>query len=203
VRCFCFRSQDNNNNIITDSDRKKIHQILCEFGLDPSDYIFSLSEEQTSDHFPAFSKHSPQKKSSNSRPQSLITSGRPLTYVQQPPPPPPVINRQASKTKDMSQGQYSSRRAPPPPPSSAPHYDSNTNDSDLSAEQYLRQIDTFDNPPVKVLKPNTENLVYRKDIRIRYLQPPTPPPPAPIIIRERQLPPNPPESVRIKFLPMH
>ncbi|CAF1289141.1 unnamed protein product, partial [Didymodactylos carnosus] len=63
-----------------------------------------------------------------------------------------------------------------------------------SADHYLQQIGSHDNPPVRVVKPNTQNLVYRKEIRIRYLQPPTPPPPAPIIIREKQAPPHPPQS---------
>lgn len=93
------------------------------------------------------------------------------------------------------------RRTPPPPPSpppspSFPQYDSNTEGPKLSAEHYLRQMESQDNPPVKVVKPNSQNLVYRKEIRIRYLQPPTPPPPAPIIIREKYIPPDPPESVR-------
>jgi hypothetical protein len=96
----------------------------------------------------------------------------------------------------MAQQETAARRTPPPLPSSSVlHYDSNTNDPNLSAEQYLRQINSQDNPPVKVVKPNAQNVVYRKEIRIRYLQPPTPPPPAPIIIREKHVPPNPPESV--------
>ncbi len=93
----------------------------------------------------------------------------------------------------MNQPGTSARRTPPPPPS-LPN-DSQGNNSSLSAEQYLRQIDSQDNPPVKVVKPNSQNVVYRKEIRIRYLQLPTPPPPAPIIIREKHIPPNPPESV--------
>lgn len=92
---------------------------------------------------------------------------------------------------------------PPPPPPPVPQattlaqIDSNKDESNLSAEYYLNHINSLDNPPVKVVKPNSQELVYRKEIRIRYLQPPTPPPPAPIIIREKQLPPRPPESVRI------
>jgi hypothetical protein len=91
----------------------------------------------------------------------------------------------------------SPRRTPPPPPT---HFASHHHDSSLSAEHYLRQINSSDNPPVKVVKPSTQNVVYRKEIRIRYLQPPTPPPPAPIIIREKHVPPRPPESVRIDLL---
>ena len=98
----------------------------------------------------------------------------------------------------MAQQTTSPRRTPPPPPTlpSASYIDTNVNESNLSAEQYLRQINSQDTPPVKVVKPNAQNVVYRKEIRIRYLQPPTPPPPAPIIIREKHVPPNPPESVR-------
>lgn len=194
---FRFRShQDSSNdkNTTIKSDRNKIHQILSEFGLDPSDYTFNPSNEQTSDPPSAFSRYTPRSRTS-------IRSGRPLSYVQQPPPT-PIINRQALTPYDMTQQGTSSRRTPPPPPipdsSSIPHYDSNTKDPNLSAEHYLRQIDSRDNPPVKVIKPNAQDVVYRKEIRIRYLQPPTPPPPAPIIIREKHIPPNPPESVRKK-----
>ncbi len=182
---FRFRSHEdssNDKNTIIETDRNKIHRILLEFGLDPRDYIFNSSQEQTSDQSSAFFKYSP----------TSITSGRPLTYAQQ---PPPNIDRQVSN--DMTQQRPSSRRTPPPPPS--PDYDSNTTDPNLSAEHYLRQINSQDNPPVKVVKQNSQNVVYNKEIRIRYLQPPTPSPPAPIIIREKHAPPNPPESVRKKI----
>ena len=164
---------------------------MSEFGLDPIDYIFDSSNQQTSDRPSAFIKYTPP-------PKTTIQSGRPLSYAQQPPPP-PVINRPifaSQSPNNMTEQGISPRRAPPPPPSSSfPQYDSNTDDPNASAEHYLRQIDSQDNPPVKVVKPNTEKLIYKKEIRIRYLQPPTPPPPAPIIIREKYLPSNPPESV--------
>ena len=38
------------------------------------------------------------------------------------------------------------------------------------------------NPQV-VYKPNNQEVVYKQNIMVRWLQPPTPPPPAPIIIR--------------------
>jgi hypothetical protein len=38
------------------------------------------------------------------------------------------------------------------------------------------------NPQV-IYKPNTQEVVYKQNIMVRWLQPPTPPPPAPIIIR--------------------
>ncbi|CAF4034010.1 unnamed protein product [Rotaria sp. Silwood2] len=195
-------SQPHNKNISCDkntakeSDRDKVSQILTEFGLDPTDYLFQSSQDLSSDHPPFLFKS--QTQTSNSQIQSLNTSDRPLAYVQQPPPPPPVINRQRSKPQspnDMAQQGSSSRRTPPPPPSlSYPPLNTSTHDSNLNAEYYFNKINSIDNPPVKVIKPNAENLVYRKEIRIRYLQPPTPPPPAPIIIREKQLPPKPPES---------
>ncbi|CAF2857811.1 unnamed protein product [Rotaria sp. Silwood2] len=60
------------------------------------------------------------------------------------------------------------------------------------------------NPQV-IYKPNNQEVVYKQNIMVRWLQPPTPPPPAPIIIREirapaetqppivcRQMPPCPP-----------
>jgi hypothetical protein len=38
------------------------------------------------------------------------------------------------------------------------------------------------NPQV-IYKPNNQEVVYKQNIMVRWLQPPTPPPPAPIIIR--------------------
>ncbi|CAF3354319.1 unnamed protein product [Rotaria sp. Silwood1] len=190
-------SQPYNNNISFDknttkeTDQDKINQIFTEFGLDPRDYIFQSSQDLISEQPELLSK---------SESQTLFTSERPLSYVQQfpPPPPPPIINRQLSQlqsSNDMTQNRSSARRTPPPPPSPAfPSFNTPIDDPNLNAEYYLNKINVIDNPPVKVLKPNTENVVYKKEIRIRYLQPPTPPPPAPIIIREKQLPSKPPES---------
>lgn len=178
---FRFRSHKNTSN----DEQNTVRRILTEFGLDPSDYIFNSSNEQPS----AFTKYSPKKK-------SPILTGRPLTYAQQPPifpPPPPILKRPT--TQLPSTNEMLPRRTPPPPPTSVPAVDSYVDESKLSAEDYLRQIQSQENPPVKVVKPNSQNVVYRKEIRIRYLQPPTPPPPAPIIIREKHIPPNPPESV--------
>lgn len=56
-----------------------------------------------------------------------------------------------------------------------------------------------DPDPIRIVKPNTQNIVYKQEVKIKYLQPPTPPPPAPIIIREKQLaapPPQPPIIIR-------
>lgn len=39
-----------------------------------------------------------------------------------------------------------------------------------------------DNPQI-VYKQNNQEVVYKQNIMVRWLQPPTPPPPAPIIIR--------------------
>jgi hypothetical protein len=254
------RDQETTSNRVT--DRTQIHRILAEVGLNPSDYIFSPlpeenpSREPTPNQPSAFSTYpSEQTRGSQQslklQSQSLFTSGRPLSYVQQPPPPPPpsqpsttqppppsnsnppppssqapikqqqgppppsqpgplfFLNQPASNTQkttsqsppDMNQHSFSPRRSPPPPPT---HITSNPQESSLSAEHYLRQINSHHNPPVKVVKPSTQNVVYKKEIRIRYLQPPTPPPPAPIIIREKHIPPNPPETVSINlFLSIH
>lgn len=177
---------DEQNNTTTETDQNSVRRILSEFGLDPSEYLFNSSTEPPSEQPSASSRYPVGKNTS-------ITSDHPATYVQQsfvPPPPPPILKRPARN--DMSQ-----RRTPPPPPlsSSVAYFDSETNDSNRSAEDYLRQINSQETPPVKVVKPNSQDVVYRKEIRIRYLQPPTPPPPAPIIIREKHVPPNPPESV--------
>lgn len=60
-----------------------------------------------------------------------------------------------------------------------------------------------DPDPITVRKANNQNIVYKQQVNIRYLQPPTPPPPAPIIIREKQCapqPPLPPIIIRFDFL---
>jgi hypothetical protein len=129
----------------------------------------------------------------------------PPTLATQSGPPPPVsissplptdrstFDKQNVAFQSMDHHALSPRRSPPPLP---PTFTSNLHESTLSAEHYLRQINSHENPPVKVVKPSTQNVVYRKEIRIRYLQPPTPPPPAPIIIREKHEAPVPPQSVR-------
>ena len=46
-----------------------------------------------------------------------------------------------------------------------------------------------DTSPIRIIKPNNQkSVIYKQQVNIRYLQPPTPPPPAPIIIREKQSP---------------
>ncbi len=110
---------------------------------------------------------------------------------------PNTQNTTSQSPNNMNPNVFSPRRSPPSPPS---HFNSHPDDSTLPAQHYLRQINSHDNPPVRVVKPSTQNVVYRKEIRIRYLQPPTPPPPAPIIIREKHIPPNPPQSVRIDLV---
>lgn len=56
-----------------------------------------------------------------------------------------------------------------------------------------------DSNPEQVRRANGDRIVYRQDIAIRYLRPPTPPAPGPIIIREirpPQLPEAPPLVIR-------
>ncbi|KAL7668537.1 hypothetical protein ACOME3_009235 [Neoechinorhynchus agilis] len=53
--------------------------------------------------------------------------------------------------------------------------------------------------PVVISKKSLQNVVFKQPISIRYLKPPTPPPPGPIVIRERRPavpPPPPPKIVR-------
>ncbi|CAF3452214.1 unnamed protein product [Rotaria socialis] len=199
------RHISNEENTTTASpNRQKVNQILNEFGLDPADYIFDSSLELTSDFSPALPKDLTQSQQLNIQ---LRSSARQHKYVQRPPPPPPIVNRQKSLSRSssgMSQTDFPAHRAPPPPPppppppaptsSSFPQRVSDKYKSNMTTQDYLQRIDTADNPPVKVVKPNTQDLIYKKEIRIRYLQPPTPPPPAPIIIREKHLPSAPPQS---------
>ncbi|CAF2516213.1 unnamed protein product [Rotaria sp. Silwood2] len=56
-----------------------------------------------------------------------------------------------------------------------------------------------DNEPLHVIKPTDQNIHYKQQVNVRFLEPPPGPEPAPIIIKERQapaLPPPPPVVVR-------
>ena len=242
------RGRDRDTSTTRITDRRQIHQVLTEVGLNPTDYLLSPPPadsspyEAASSYTSAFSAY-PSHQSLASRQQPLqsqthshFTSARPLSYVQQPAPPPPPTNTDTNPTQnppppptqsgsglpsflfnqstsnpqptaapssqpqvtsnqpaeDMSHHSYS-RRSPPLPPDCVSH----PHDSSISAEHYLRQVNSNDCPPVKVVKQCTQNVVYKKEIRIRYLQPPTPPLPAPIIIREKRIPPKPPQSVTL------
>ena len=50
-----------------------------------------------------------------------------------------------------------------------------------SMDPYANLELNHDDDPIIIKKPNTEQLVYKQNVFIRWLQPPTPPPPAPII----------------------
>ena len=77
-------------------------------------------------------------------------------------------------------------------------------DSDemLSADAERYPLSEDPNPE-HIRRPNKERITYRQDIAIRYLQPPTPPPAGPIIIREIRAPqpPEPPPLVIRQRLP--
>jgi hypothetical protein len=60
-------------------------------------------------------------------------------------------------------------------------------DAQFNSDSIINQ----DPDPVRIVKANNQNLVYKQQVNVRYLQPPTPPPPAPIIIREKQCPQEP------------
>ena len=47
--------------------------------------------------------------------------------------------------------------------------------------------------PEHIRRHNNDRITYQQDVAIRYLQPPTPPPPAPVIVREIRAP-QPPEA---------
>ncbi|CAF1197365.1 unnamed protein product [Rotaria sordida] len=49
-------------------------------------------------------------------------------------------------------------------------------------------------PPIVIRKKLPNNVTYKQNITVRYLKPPTPPPPGPLIIREVRPPPPPPQS---------
>ncbi|CAF0891784.1 unnamed protein product [Adineta ricciae] len=59
----------------------------------------------------------------------------------------------------------------------------------------IANIDTQQPPPMIIRKKATaSDMMYQQNISVRYLQPPTPPPPGPIIIREVRPPPTCPKS---------
>ena len=79
-------------------------------------------------------------------------------------------------------------------------YEENNNDLPLPTYSMSSSINQ-DPSPLRIVKPNnSQNIVYKQQVNIRYLQPPTPPPPAPIIIREKQIatpPVQPPIIIRL------
>jgi hypothetical protein len=61
-------------------------------------------------------------------------------------------------------------------------YDEENTENDDSGFNLTNSINQ-DSDPIHIVKPSSENIVYKQEVSIRYLQPPTPQPPAPIIIR--------------------
>ncbi|CAF1282920.1 unnamed protein product, partial [Rotaria sordida] len=51
-----------------------------------------------------------------------------------------------------------------------------------------------DNEPLRVLKPSDQNIHYKQQVNVRFLEPPPGPEPAPIIIKERQAPAPPAQA---------
>ncbi|CAF0842890.1 unnamed protein product [Adineta ricciae] len=50
-----------------------------------------------------------------------------------------------------------------------------------------------DSDPIRVVKPTDQNIHYKQQVNVRFLEPPPGPEPAPIIIKERQAPAPPPQ----------
>ncbi|CAF5032738.1 unnamed protein product, partial [Rotaria sp. Silwood1] len=70
---------------------------------------------------------------------------------------------------------------------------SSTHNIDQLANQtilpYVNQYPLNQDPyPEHIHRPTNEHLTYQQDIAIRYLQPPSPPPPGPIVVREIRAP---------------
>jgi len=62
----------------------------------------------------------------------------------------------------------------------------------LSSRTRSESMINHDPNPEIIFRHNPEKLIYTQNVAIRYLKPPTPPPPGPIVIREIQ--PTPPEE---------
>lgn len=75
-------------------------------------------------------------------------------------------------------------------------FDENANYRNLDKPTYSSSSSiNQDTSPLRIVKPNNQqSIVYKQQVNIRYLQPPTPPPPAPIIIREKQCAAQPKQS---------
>lgn len=87
-------------------------------------------------------------------------------------------------------------------PSISPHQAravESTNIVPTAVEQPLFHDWPTAEPPVIMNKPSLQNVVFKQPISVRFLKPPTPPPPGPVVIRERRpvpLPPLPPQIIR-------
>jgi hypothetical protein len=67
-------------------------------------------------------------------------------------------------------------------------YKHDKNSNEISTVANLNSVENYDDielnndpSPIVIKKKNDENIVYKQNVFIRWLQPPTPPPPAPII----------------------
>ncbi|CAF0854997.1 unnamed protein product [Adineta steineri] len=93
---------------------------------------------------------------------------------------PGMMNKSLSYNNDISQlGRSSSPQfgRPPSPPILG-----------IPGTSSAHNLALGSNNPQVIYKPNNQEVVYKQNIMVRWLQPPTPPPPAPIIIREIQAP---------------
>ena len=58
-------------------------------------------------------------------------------------------------------------------------------ENQLECEKYNDAELNSDSQPIVIRKENNQQVVYKQNVFIRWLQPPTPPPPAPIISKNR------------------
>ncbi|UJR33974.1 hypothetical protein I4U23_021390 [Adineta vaga] len=110
---------------------------------------------------------------------SLRLNDMPMTSSMNHQSSPITVNRSASYSNDMPLMDRSSPQfmRPPSPPILG-----------LSGANSAHDLSSGLNNPQVIYKPNNQEVVYKQNIMVRWLQPPTPPPPAPIIIREVQAP---------------
>ena len=73
--------------------------------------------------------------------------------------------------------------------SSNQYVNSYATDMSLEEQAIIKRVENEQEAPLVVHKQLPNNLVtYQQNISLRYLQPPTPPPPGPIIIRKERIP---------------
>ena len=88
--------------------------------------------------------------------------------------------------------QYSTMKSSTPIPlprssSSDQYVNSSATNISLEEQAIIKRVENQQEPPLVVHKQLPNNLVtYQQNISLRYLQPPTPPPPGPIIIRKER-----------------
>jgi hypothetical protein len=152
-------------SIITNLTLKKMdekcfqNRVLRMYGFDDIDTISSISSRRSSiDEINSIPNQ--QLTLNNSKPKQQITIRE---YYPNKDIPSLMVNRSLSSSSGLSQ--------------------QTMNDNEY--EQFIsNHSELYNDPnPEIIIKPNPDQITYQQNISVRYLVPPTPPPPGPLIIR--------------------